>query len=301
MDILILGGTGMLGHKLFQLLRQPFPETFCTIRGSLRDPHLQNIGLYAGGQVFEHVDVSDPHVLEPFLLRHKPKTLINCIGIIKQRPHAQDAAATILLNTFLPHRLAALCKSWGGQLLHISTDCVFNGRRGNYHEADLTDAEDLYGRSKALGEPAAENVLTLRTSIIGRELFHFQSLLEWFLSQQHQQVRGYHRAIYSGTTTMELANAISLLLKNTPKLHGTYQVTGPLISKFDLLVQLRKAFSLDIDIVADHQFVCDRSMKGQKFQTATGYCSPAWPVLCRQLAADPTPYHQWRTVHHEVL
>jgi dTDP-4-dehydrorhamnose reductase len=300
-EILVLGATGMLGHKMFQVLRKRFPETHCAIRGSIRDAKLEHIELFQAGNLCQHLDPLDLAACKEFLLDHKPKVLVNCVGIVKQRPEAQEALPSILVNSLLPQQLAAICQSWGGRLIHISTDCVFSGRRGNYLETDLTDAEDLYGRTKALGELLPEEVLTLRTSIIGRELFHFQSLLEWFLAQHGARVRGFTRAVYSGTTTTELATVVGNVIKNYPLLAGLYQVTGPTVSKLELLSLLREAYALDVEIIPDHEHACDRSMNGEKFRRATGYISPGWPELVAELANDETPYEQWRTLKNEVL
>jgi dTDP-4-dehydrorhamnose reductase len=301
MEILVLGGTGMLGHKMFQQLRKRFPETYCTIRGSIRDPALEHIELFQAGNVCEQVDAADYASLQRLLREQKPKVIVNCVGVVKQRKEAQEALPSILINALLPHQLAETCNAWGGRLIHISTDCVFDGKRGSYRETDSTDAEDLYGRSKAMGETVAENAVALRTSIIGRELFHFQSLLEWFLAQDHARVRGYQRAKYSGTTTGQLAAVVGDIINDYPRLTGLYQVTGPAVSKYELLSLLRDAYTMDVEIISDNEFVCDRSMNGEKFRAATGYMSPGWPELAEELASDETPYEQWRRLKHEVL
>jgi len=161
-------------------------------------------------------------------------------------------------------------------------------------EASPSDAEDLYGKSKYLGEVTAENALTLRTSIIGRELAHFRSLLEWILSQNGKSVRGFKRVIYSGVTTSYMADLVCRIVSEHPTLSGLYQVTSPAISKHDLLCMIRDAFRMDIDIVPDEKEVSDRSMVGEAFLRATGYRSPDWPALVSQLVNDPTPYEKWR-------
>jgi dTDP-4-dehydrorhamnose reductase len=300
-EILILGGTGMLGHKMFQRLQQRFPNTYCTIRGSLQEPSLGQVELLQQGHVFEHCDAADLTAMESFLLQHNPAVIVNCVGIVKQRPEAKEPVPSIQVNALLPHRLSAICRPWGGRLIHISTDCVFSGNRGNYTEDDVADADDLYGRTKFLGEVANGNSLTLRTSIIGRELVHQESLLEWFLQQNHKKVSGYRRAWFSGLTTTELTDVVGDLIENHSKLSGLYQVTSQRISKYELLRFLRDAYDLDVEILPDDAFFCDRSLSGLKFQAATRYVCPAWPELAAQLAQDETPYDEWRTVKHEVL
>jgi dTDP-4-dehydrorhamnose reductase len=179
-------------------------------------------------------------------------------------------------------------------VIHFSTDCVFNGKRGCYTEDDSSDAEDLYGRSKYLGEVAADNALTLRTSVIGRELSQFRSLLEWFLAQNGKTIRGFRRVIYSGVTTNYLARRVGDLIAGHPSLSGLYQVTSAPICKYDLLCLLREAFKLDVEIVPDENEVSDRSMAGDAFLRDTGYQSPDWPGLIAELVNDTTPYEKWR-------
>jgi dTDP-4-dehydrorhamnose reductase len=242
------------------------------------------------------MDVGDLDALERLLLDKRPKVIVNCIGVIKQRTEAKSAILSIAINALLPHRLAELCTRWDGRLIHFSTDCVFSGKRGNYSEEDFADADDVYGRTKFLGEVSTNNALTLRTSIIGRELSQFKSLLEWFLSQNHRKIMGYTRAFYSGVTTNYLAELVAQIIEEQPHLSGLYQVTSATISKFDLLCLLRDAFAMDVDIDPEVKFLCDRSMNGDKFLNATGYRCPLWPELVAQLQNDPTPYGEWKKI-----
>jgi dTDP-4-dehydrorhamnose reductase len=294
MEILVLGGEGMLGHKMFQLLRACYPDTACTIRGSLAEPPCARVPLFRGGAVIEKVDAMDLPALGVMLRDRKPRFLVNCIGIIKQRDEASAAIPSITINSLLPHKLAEFAAGWGGRVIHFSTDCVFDGKRGGYTEESPSDAADLYGKSKFLGEVAGGNALTLRTSIIGRELSHFRSLLEWFLAQGGQSVRGFTRVIYSGVTTNHLAGLVGDLIARQPDLAGLYQVSSRPISKHDLLCLLREAYRLDVEIIPDGGEVSDRSLSGERFRRATGYDCPEWPALVAQLAADPTPYRDWR-------
>jgi dTDP-4-dehydrorhamnose reductase len=277
-EILILGGDGMLGHKIVQRLRSTAP-TLSTIRGKSD-----------ASEIIGGVDLMDFPAVQKLLGELRPSFLINCAGIVKQRPEASGAIASITINALLPHRLAEWCSSWGGRLIHFSTDCVFSGSRGNYTEEDSSDATDLYGRSKFLGEvhisSGAPNALTLRTSMIGRELKRHTSLLDWFLAQNHRTVRGFRRVIYSGVTTNHLAALVEHIIDRHARLTGLYQVAAAPISKYDLLVALREAYRLDIEIVPDDNEICDRSMKGDKLRQAIGYQAPAWPDLLAQLAQE---------------
>lgn len=294
MKALVLGAEGMLGHKTFQTLLARYPETKCTILGSLSDPFYKKIDLFKTGSVVERVNAMDFSALESTLVKLRPEFIVNCAGIIKQRDESKSSIPSITLNSLLPHKLAAFARGWDGRVIHVSTDCVFNGRRGNYTESDFSDAEDLYGKSKSLGEVIAENALTLRTSIIGRELSHFGSLLEWFLAQRGKTIRGFKRVIYSGVTTNYLSEIVSRIISEHPTLTGLYQVTSPAIPKYDLLRLLREAYCLDVDIQPDEREVSDRSMVGDKFVRATGYKYPTWTDLIARLVDDSTPYEKWR-------
>jgi len=294
MKILVLGGDGMLGHKMFQTLSARYPDTCCSVRGSIEEPFYRRIDLFRREKILEKVDAMDLPALGRTLREVRPAYIVNCVGVIKQREEAKAAVPSITLNALLPHKLAEFAEEWDGKVIHFSTDCVFSGKRGGYTEDDPSDAEDLYGKSKYLGEATAGNAITLRTSIIGRELSHFRSLLEWFLAQKGKTIRGFRRVIYSGVTTNYLARRVGDLIGDHPHLSGLYQVTSAPISKHDLLCLLRDAFRLDVKIVPDEQEVSDRSMVGDRFMKATGYVCPPWPDLASDLADDPTPYGKWR-------
>jgi dTDP-4-dehydrorhamnose reductase len=185
----------------------------------------------------------------------------------------------------LPHRLAVLARVAGARLIHLSTDCVFSGRRGNYREDDPADAEDLYGRTKLLGEVSEEPCLTLRTSIIGPELSRKSGLLEWFMAQRGGTVRGFTRAIFSGFTTAELSRVIERLLEE-PHASGLYHVSSAPISKYDLLVRINAALGIGVAIGADDSFACDRSLDSERFRSTFGYTPPAWDEMVTELAQE---------------
>jgi dTDP-4-dehydrorhamnose reductase len=294
MRILVLGGEGMLGHKMYQTFLKRYPDTACTVARSVGEPFYRRIGLFRQGKVIDRVDAMDFPALERTLRKQKPEFTVNCIGVIKQREEAKAAIPSIALNSLLPHRLAEIAAEWGGRVIHFSTDCVFSGKTGGYTEDSPSDALDLYGRSKYLGEVATDNALTLRTSIIGRELANFRSLLEWFLNQKGKTIRGFKRVIYSGVTTNYMAHVVGNLVADHPTLSGLYQVTAAPISKYDLLCRLKEAYHLDVEIIPDENEVSDRSMVGEKFLKETGTRLPEWDDLVARLANDPTPYEAWR-------
>ena len=180
-------------------------------------------------------------------------------------------------------------------LIHISTDCVFDGKRGSYTEDDVSNATDLYGRTKFLGEVSDRtNCLTLRTSIVGRELCTSSGLVEWFLSNRKRAVKGFKRAIYTGFTTMALAAVIDDIVKNHPTMSGLYQVASEPINKFDFLCALRDAMSVEITIEPETGFFIDRSLTCEKFKNRTGFTPPSWASMIEQLASETTPYDKWR-------
>jgi dTDP-4-dehydrorhamnose reductase len=293
MRVLVLGGAGMLGHKVFQVLSARFPDTWCTVREERGDPLLERVDLLATDRTLTEVDAMRIDQVEGTIAELRPDAVVNCIGVIKQRGEAKAAIPSITVNSLLPHRLAAAAARHGGRLVHFSTDCVFSGERGDYREDDFPDAADFYGRSKLLGEVADENALTLRTSIIGRELRTHRSLLDWFLSQEGGTVHGYTRVWWSGVTTNHLAEMVAEILQRHPLLHGVYQLAGRKINKHDLLVGIRSAYGAAIEILPDDNAVLDRSLSGERLREAIGYEPPPWADLLAQLAADPSPYQRW--------
>lgn len=292
MRLLILGGGGMLGHKVWQLGRERF-ATMATLRGGAAAA--AHYG-FPASEVIPGVDAFDFDSVVRAIDKAKPDVVVNCIGIIKQLPTAQDPIVSIGINSLFPHRLHALGRTAGARVIHISTDCVFSGRKGNYAEADQSDAEDLYGRSKFLGETAGEGALTLRTSIIGRELSGASGLVEWFLGNRGKTVNGYTRAVFSGLTTNRLSEVIFDVMENHPGLSGLYQVSVDPINKYDLLRLLNDAYDAKAEIRPDDSVVIDRSLDSSRFRAATGFAPPSWPELVAAMAADPTPYDQWRKV-----
>jgi dTDP-4-dehydrorhamnose reductase len=214
----------------------------------------------------------------------RPQVVINGVGIVKQLAEADDALLTLPINALLPHRLARLCDVAGARLVHISTDCVFSGTKGNYVESDPPDAQDLYGRSKLLGEVNYPNAVTLRTSIIGHELAVGHGLVGWFLAQQ-KSVKGYRRAVFSGLPTCELARVIRDFVLPRPELRGVYHLSAAPINKFDLLTLVGRTYGKDIEIVADDAVRIDRSLDSSRFRANTGYMPDDWSKLVSRMHA----------------
>jgi len=297
MKILILGGEGMLGHKVFQVLGRRFDvlATFAGQTGPWR-----GFPMYAqcdAGRLIGGVNAFDIHGVETVIREISPDAVINCIGIIKQLREASDPVISIALNSLFPHQLAEICVGTGARLLHMSTDCVFSGRKGMYSEEDPSDAEDLYGRTKLLGEVSRSGCLTIRTSIFGRDFLKDSAMLEWFLSNRGGRVKGYRNSIYTGFPTQVLARIMGDILSDHPHLSGLYQIASEPISKYDLLLKIRDAMKLDIMIEPYEDAPCNRSLSPSRFIEATGCAIPSWDEMIAELASDPTPYDEWRAAH----
>jgi dTDP-4-dehydrorhamnose reductase len=226
-------------------------------------------------KIITNVDADKPDSILKALAEIKPDVVINCVGIIKQLAAAKNPLTAITINSLFPHRLALACKVAGSRLIHISTDCVFSGMKGNYTEEDFSDAADLYGRTKFLGEVDYPHCVTLRTSIIGHELKGCYSLIDWFLAQAGR-VNGYTGAIYSGFTTVEMASIIADYVIPNPSLSGLHHVSSEPISKYELLCLVAEFYGKQVEITPFDDFHCDRSLDSRRFRAITGYIPPSW-------------------------
>jgi dTDP-4-dehydrorhamnose reductase len=272
---LVLGGSGMLGHTLARVFAERF-DTYATVREGRSGLTLPPERLVTGvaAESFDSVERAFAEV--------KPDVVVNCIGIVKQLDAAHDPVPSISVNALFPHRLAELARAADTRMIHVSTDCVFSGRRGAYTEDDEPDPVDLYGRTKLLGEVAGEGAVTVRTSIVGHELGTTQGLLEWFLAQRGP-VRGYARAIFSGLTTAALAELLAEVVAEHVALSGVWHVASEPISKLDLLRRFAETFDHDVAIEPDDRLVIDRSLDGTRFVAATGIATPSWDEMLAQL------------------
>jgi dTDP-4-dehydrorhamnose reductase len=278
--VLVLGAAGMLGHVMLRTFaRSPGFTAIGTVRGPVARLPQELRGCVLGG-----VDVSDDAALARIFRDVRPHAVMNCVGVIKQLAEADDALVAIPINSLLPHRLAHHCAQIGARLVHVSTDCVFAGTRGNYLESDVPDATDLYGRSKLLGEVDYPHAVTLRTSIVGPELDGAHGLVGWFLAQQGR-VRGFTRAIFSGLPTAELACVVRDHVLPQPQLRGLFHVSAAPIAKYDLLCLVRDAWGRDIEITPDDKLVIDRSLDSSRFRNLTGWQPAGWQELVAAMHA----------------
>jgi dTDP-4-dehydrorhamnose reductase len=292
MRVLVLGASGMLGHAMLRVLHY---SGHLEVYGSLRSPAAVRLFPEAiKERLLTGVEAHDPDSLGRLFCEARPEAVVNCIGLVKQLTQAADPLQAIPINALLPHRLAQLCELTGARLIHISTDCVFSGARGNYSERDAADARDLYGLSKYLGEVDAAHAVTLRTSIIGHELQGARGLIDWFLAQQGRCL-GFRRAVFSGLPTVVLARIVRDLVIPHTGLRGLYHIAAEPIAKFDLLKLVAEVYGKPIDIVPVDTPVVDRSLDARKFAAATGYVAPIWPELIAAMHAD---FQETMNQHH---
>ncbi len=277
----------MLGHKLVQVWDKK-ADVWATVRNDFGD--YQAYEIFRRKKIIDNINVEDIASLEKVVEQLRPEVIVNAVGIIKQIPTAKDIIRTLSINSIFPHRLSELAQKFQARLIAISTDCVFSGRLGNYTETDIPDAHDLYGRSKQLGEVIGENCLTLRTSMIGRELRTAHSLVEWFLSNRGKKVNGYKKAVFSGFPTIILADIILDIIQNHRNLNGLYHVSSEPINKFELLKLIKEAYRIEIEIEAFEDFEVDRTLDSTKFREMTGFKPVDWESMIKRMAEDNSLY-----------
>ena len=293
MRILILGASGMIGHRMWATLSHNH-ETV----GVVRRVELGNLSLIPGiasSRSIMEVDAYDLSKIAKVISDVRPDVVLNCVGIVKQLKDSTDHLKSISLNALFPHQLAKICADNNARMIQYSSDCVFDGVKGNYIEEDLTNATDLYGRTKALGEiDYLQNVVTMRTSSIGREVFPHGGLVEWFLGNNGKSIIGYKKAIYSGFPTKRLAEVISQYILPNPHVSGIVHVSATPIDKLTLLEMIKEHFNLKIEIKANEEFIMDRSLNSAKFTKLTGFQSPSWTEMMKDLEIDYDIYETLR-------
>lgn len=282
MRILILGADGMIGHKIAQSL-----EDFELILASRKSISLKSIGIIKGKMVLHNL-ITDS--LDLLLDSTTPDIIINCAGITTRRGVEDNIVNTGLLNSELPHKLDSWANLNSKKLIHFSTDCVFSGNRGNYLDNDFADADDIYGKSKALGEVDSPNTLTLRCSMIGRELYNFTELFEWLKKNKNKKIEGYSNTFYSGITTVRMGIILNQILKKNLNLSGIYNISSTPISKFDLLIKLSNAFNLNVEVKQNTNNKSNKVLISEKFTEITGIYPPNWDDLISEFKEDCEKY-----------
>ena len=284
MKFFILGCNGMAGHTISLYLSEQGHEVFGFDRAKSR-----LINSVAG-------DARDTETLRNIITEGKFDSVINCIGILNQFAE-QNKSLAAFLNGYFPHFLAEATSGTDTQVIHMSTDCVFSGKRGGYTEDDLPDGETFYDRSKALGELCDDKNITLRGSIVGPDINENGiGLLNWFMKQEGE-VNGFTRAMWTGQTTLQLAKTMEQAAKT--KAHGLYNtVPDCSISKHDLL-HLFNRYLRDgkVKINAADSFVADKSLKRTRFEFP--YLIPDYETMVREMA-DFTKNHKDLYPHYSL-
>lgn len=289
MRILIFGVSGLIGHVLYQKLTQRFGDVFGTLHGGRN--RFKQYSLFGTERILENVDVADFDNVTAIGAKLKPDVILNCAGITKRRPEVNDPLRAITVNSLFPHRLAAWGEKHNARVIHFSTDCVFDGSKGDYTEDDITTGRDAYGQTKALGEICYDHSLTIRSSFIGRELAVHSELLDWFLQQRGQRIKGFTRAWYSGISTIEMARIVGDIIEYHPDVSGLKQLSvAEPVNKYDLLCMARDAFGIDVEIVPDDEFEIKPILLGDRLRSEINYQLPSWPDMMQELAKESDFY-----------
>ncbi|CAM8659713.1 RfbD dTDP-4-dehydrorhamnose reductase [Oxalobacteraceae bacterium] len=282
MKVLVLGANGMIGSTMLRILAgQSDWEVFGTVRSVSAAGRLP---LDMASRLISGVDLTNSDALIRSIRNFSPDVIVNCAGLTKHVSGGADPLQALTMNALIPHRLAELCSVSGARLIHVSTDCVFSGNKGNYTEADFADAQDVYGKTKNLGEVVSPGSITLRTSTIGHELGTRLGLLEWFLAQS--RCKGYRRAIFSGLPTVEFARVVRDVVIPNAALSGLYHVGAESIDKESLLHMIKQEYGLIAEIESDDSVVIDRSLNSKKFSAETGYQAANWSTLIKEMHDD---------------
>jgi dTDP-4-dehydrorhamnose reductase len=274
--ILILGTNGLLGSNIYNFLKNKKLSLYTCTRKS--NNHFINN--------FEYGDLSKKNSekkIEKIIKKLNPNYVINCIGITKHKK--SNFVEMKKINYELVYKILSFLKKYKFKYIHLSTDCVFSGKEGNYKETSIQNATDDYGITKSMAEKLClkeKNVLILRCSTIGHENFSKNGLLEWFLSKS--KVFGFKKAYFSGPTSLELAKIIFkfILNKNVLK-KGIYNIACKKISKFNLLKIVNKIYKKKILIMSNSDFFIDRSLNSNKFVNKTKYLIPSWRVQIKNM------------------
>lgn len=267
MKIAVLGAAGMLGRRVAEELHKGNHEVHLYARGPAFDLKFQWDVRCVTQQGFDWI--------------------VNCAGMVKSRIDASNQVDAVLVNSAMPHWL----EDEGARVLHVSTDCVFSGKIGNYRPISNADPVDLYGASKLAGELRGRHSITVRMSFIGWEHGTERGLLEWLVRQK--RVQGFTKALWSGLSARECARAIKKALEASTKwasLGGVfgqlYHLSGNAISKHDLLCELKTALKLDVEIEEAPGPEIDRTLMGDVFNEVFDYCAPTWVEMAEELARE---------------
>ena len=282
MKVLILGGSGMIGHQLLIRLFKNF-EVMTTLRFS--EDKYKEFKIFNKKNSFFNVNVLEDLNLKKTIINFNPEIIINAVGITKQKIFSNKLVNRI--NSNFPKTLLKICIKENIKLIHLSTDCVFSGDKGFYNETDIPDPNEPYGKSKYRGEIKDDsNIIILRKSTIGPELRDKHGLFEWFISKKGD-IEGYKNAKFTGITSIELANIIEKIILHHKELYGLWHVAGPTIDKYSLLMKIKSLLQRkDVNILLNESFKCDRTLDGRKFSSLTNYQPPLWDEMLSDMIRE---------------
>ncbi|MES2803314.1 MAG: SDR family oxidoreductase [Bdellovibrionota bacterium] len=285
MKILVFGASGMIGHQMWYKLNKEFPGmVYGTVRQSAN--HYDRFKIFDSKFLIPNLDVTDFSKVLQVLEQVKPDVVLNCVGITLRKPEIKNFELTLEVNSLFPQRLGRWAAQHQKRLIHFSTDCVFAGSDGMYTEVSIPDAQDVYGKTKFLGEVLGNYSLTLRCPIVGREIEGKTELIEWFLKQKNNKITGYAKAIYSGITSAEMARQIILILRKFPNLTGLYQISSEPISKYELLKLLNQISTTGASIDKDESYSTNKSLDSKKYRQLTGYVPPSWGAMLTEMMEE---------------
>jgi len=282
MKVYILGISGMLGSRIFLEFQK---KKGFDVRGCLRG-NLNPFIIKYKKKINVRIDAKNIKKISSILKSFKPDYVINCIGYIKQKISTNTNDRDIFfVNSIFPHEIYKITKLINSRFIHFSTDCVFDGKKGNYKETASSNVKDIYGISKFLGEVKYSKSLTIRTSIIGHEFYSKKGLLEWFLNQS-KLCYGYSRVFFSGLTTLEISNFVYFYIKKNIKIHGLIHLSSKKISKLNLLKKIAKIYNKKIVIKKDSSKKIDRSLNCSFIKKRISYKVPNWDVMIREMRSN---------------
>lgn len=283
--ILILGIDGMIGHKIAQLLEQE-NNLFGTTRKTIGP---KKLGLKTSNLIKKDFDKNQSL---GFLDNLNPDIIINCIGITTRRINNDNISNLEFINSRLPHYLNEWTEKNDKRLIHFSTDCVYSGKSGMYTESDNPDAIDLYGKSKAIGEINNTKALTIRTSLIGREVYNHTELFEWLYKNKSGKVYGYENVYYSGLTTIRMSKILEKIINYYPDLQGVFNISSKPITKYSLLKLINRHFKFEIQVKKDLKIKSNKVLISKKITEITDIEIPTWEDLILEFKEDCVKYSE---------
>jgi len=287
MRIYILGVSGMLGSELFMQFNKIKTNI---VRGSARSKDQLMPYPFKKVKIYNNIDFGisafNFDKVKKKIKEFNPNYLINCIGVIKQKINKLSNYKDIIyINSIFPHKLHSLTNSLNIRLIHFSTDCVFDGKKGGYLETSKPNAKDLYGISKYWGEINSHNSLTIRTSIIGHEFGSKKGLLEWFINKR-KECNGYTNSFFSGVTTFEVFKFINNCVFKKKKISGLVHLYSSKISKFNLLKLIAKIYKKNIVIKKENHFKINRSLNSKYLRNNFRYKVPNWSNMIKKMLSN---------------